>query len=603
MEFGGFLEKWREYLNGDAPRTDSHLNQANNEYSEEDLRCATQGFDKSCLLGSGSFGQVYKGTMNDGTEVAIKVLQVPEEGGFEDEVRVLSRFRHPNLVILMGFARHAATGWRSLIYEFCAGGDVAQRLSRSRHRKELFGGRERLSAALDAACGLSHLHNMTPRAFHRDIKSQNILLDKNGTAKMADFGLACLSSASQHKVHRVGGTVGYACPEYLRTGLITEGAEVYSFGMVLLELLTGVPPAICRPGGQSGEYNYLVDWLQGSSEKVQQMLDQTASFAPRTAEAMSELAFRCTRLPSTERPLFKQLVEELRKLLSALAEVGRPTEVVSTPAVAASPPSSELTQAFAKGTAVEAPFRGGPLWFQGWVVNHKQNGIAVVRYNDGRPPSAWCQEEDVPFASLRGAPGASYVAPTPAVAEIGHPQLGGVKVCRGGRLERVAGSVKSSEENIVIGQVNIVIWAFEVRRSWFQVCRCHDYFFSLYSAQLIWKDVQTRVSRKHFKLSCRILSLGDGRSQPAWFVSCLSRNGLLVNGSYVGPDAEQRIEHGAQLGLGVETLAPSKSQPASMASVATAAAWRPPAVKPFLVFELEVLDQTQRADPKTIMPV
>ncbi|CAE7563274.1 unnamed protein product [Symbiodinium natans] len=285
MEFGQFLEKWREYLNGDAPRTDSHLNQANNEYSEEDLRCATQDFDKSCLLGSGSFGQVYKGTMKDGTEVAIKVLQVPEEGGFEDEVRVLSRFRHPNLVILMGFARHAATGWRSLIYEFCAGGDVARRLSRSRHHKELFGGRERVSAALDAACGLSHLHNMTPRAFHRDIKSQNILLDKNGTAKMADFGLACLSSASQHKVHRVGGTVGYACPEYIRTGLITEGAEVYSFGMVLFELLTGVPPAVCRPGGRSGEFDYLVDYLQGSPEKVQQMLDQTASFVPRAVEA------------------------------------------------------------------------------------------------------------------------------------------------------------------------------------------------------------------------------------------------------------------------------------------------------------------------------
>jgi len=615
MEFGGFLEKWREYLNGDAPRTDSHLNQANNEYSEEDLRCATQGFDKSCLLGSGSFGQVYKGTMKDGTEVAIKVLQVPEEGGFEDEVRVLSRFRHPNLVILMGFARHAATGWRSLIYEFCAGGDAAQRISRSRHRKELFSGRERLSAALDAACGLSHLHNMTPRAFHRDIKSQNILLDKNGTAKMADFGLACLSSASQHKVHRVGGTVGYACPEYLRTGLITEGAEVYSFGMVLLELLTGVPPAICRPGGQSGEYNYLVDWLQGSSEKVQQMLDQTASFAPRTAEAMSELAFRCTRLPSTERPLFKQLVEELRNLLSALSEVGRPTEVVSTPVVATSPPSSELTQAFAKGTAVEAPFRGGPLWFQGWVVNHKQNGIAVVRYNDG-------QEEDVPFTSLRGAPGTSFVAPTPTpVTERGPPSsppsLPATLIADAGNgLPRTldpepraqvpalpAWQLKSVyAEGVALSALPEVHRAVAAEGSELVMGRMVQ-AGGFWDALVPEKDLQTRVSRKHFKLSCRMLSLGDGRRQPAFFVSCLSQNGLLVNGRYMGPDVEQRIEHGAQLGLGVETLATSKSQPASMMSVATAAAWRPPAVKPFVVFELEVLDQAQRADPKTIVPV
>lgn len=79
--------------------------------------------------------------------------------------------------------------------------------------------------------------------FHRDIKSPNILLDKNGTAKMADFGLACLSNSLAHRVVRASGTVGYACPLYVRRGVVTEGSEVYSFGMVLLELLTAHPPA------------------------------------------------------------------------------------------------------------------------------------------------------------------------------------------------------------------------------------------------------------------------------------------------------------------------------------------------------------------------
>ncbi|CAK9017600.1 Receptor-like protein kinase ANXUR2 [Durusdinium trenchii] len=109
----GFLDRWKSdwidpalnYIEG-RPKTDSHLNEASNEYSEEEIKASTKNFDPSCLLGSGTFGSVYRGTMNDGTEVAIKVLHVPEEAGFEEEVQVLSRFRHPNLVILMGFARH-----------------------------------------------------------------------------------------------------------------------------------------------------------------------------------------------------------------------------------------------------------------------------------------------------------------------------------------------------------------------------------------------------------------------------------------------------------------------------------------------------------------
>eukprot|EP00435_Cladocopium_sp_Y103_P064360 s313_g26.t1 len=115
--FGGFLERWKtdwidpalNYIEG-RPKTDSHLNEASNEYSEEEIKASTKNFDRSCMLGSGTFGSVYRGTMYDGTEVAIKVLHVPEEAGFEEEVQVLSRFRHPNLVILMGFARHAECG-------------------------------------------------------------------------------------------------------------------------------------------------------------------------------------------------------------------------------------------------------------------------------------------------------------------------------------------------------------------------------------------------------------------------------------------------------------------------------------------------------------
>eukprot|EP00927_Polykrikos_kofoidii_P059605 TRINITY_DN54750_c0_g1_i1.p1 TRINITY_DN54750_c0_g1~~TRINITY_DN54750_c0_g1_i1.p1 ORF type:complete len:1083 (+),score=178.75 TRINITY_DN54750_c0_g1_i1:188-3436(+) len=318
----GIFERWKTdwiepalgYIEGQRPKTDSHLNDVSIEYPEADLRAATNDFDPSVLLGSGTFGSVYKGTMRDGTEVAIKVLQVPEEAGFEEEVKVLSRFRHPNLVILMGFARHNETGGRSLIYEYLAGGDVSKRLQRSRKGTENFQWNFRISALLDAASGLSHLHNLPVRAFHRDIKSPNILLDRNNTAKMADFGLSCVSISSEHKVAQASGTVGYACPEYIRTGVITEFSEVHSFGMVILEVLTGAPPAVQRPD-RPNEFCYLTDHLGGSIGKAVRMLDPSGNFPPALSQLLAETAFRCINDVPTERPLFKTLVEDLRRMV------------------------------------------------------------------------------------------------------------------------------------------------------------------------------------------------------------------------------------------------------------------------------------------------
>merc|ERR1719498_233781 len=130
-------------------------------------------------------------------------MDVPESSGFMEEVRLLSKFRHPNLVILMRFAR--CGNQRFLIYELCRGGDVYHRLQKCTKRGAPFSWEQRISVAFDAACGLSHLHNSTPKVFHRDIKSPNILLDKNGNAKMADFGLAFLSNSSAHRVKQASG--------------------------------------------------------------------------------------------------------------------------------------------------------------------------------------------------------------------------------------------------------------------------------------------------------------------------------------------------------------------------------------------------------------
>jgi len=296
--------------------SDASLNALSLEYSYAELQQATRNFEASSQIGHGSFGGVFRGIQKDGTEVAIKVLDVPEEGGFEEEVRVLSKFRHPNLVILMGFARESSR--RFLVYELLAGGDVYRRLQKCCLENVAFSWRQRISVAFDAACGLSHLHHATPKVFHRDIKSPNILLDRNGTAKMADFGLACLSQNSTHKVKQASGTVGYACPFYVQRGVVTEGSEVYSFGIVMLELLTASPPAYVTQGSDgSQQYQFLVTHLNGDLRVATSMADPKAQWPQQVSTDFSKLAFKAISMTEDVRPGFADVVNVLRGMRDA----------------------------------------------------------------------------------------------------------------------------------------------------------------------------------------------------------------------------------------------------------------------------------------------
>jgi len=337
-----------------APFADSSLNQISLEYTYTELRDATRNFSESMKLGAGSYGGVYKGVLLDGTEVAIKVLDVPDEAGFEEEVKVLSKFRHPHLVILMGFARHGPQ--RLLVYEMLAGGDVHKRLQRSCLEGVPCLWHERVSIALDAACGLSHLHHSTPKVFHRDIKTPNILLDKNGTAKMADFGLACLSNASAHRVKQASGTVGYACPLYVQRGVVTEGSEVYSFGMVLLELLTASPPAYMGPpegggaGGGGAQIQYLANHINGSLRTALSLADAKANWPPQIARTLCELALSCIRMREERRPNFAEMVRNLRALNDSASSMK------SGPSV---PPSLQLNPMVGQAATSMAPMGVG----------------------------------------------------------------------------------------------------------------------------------------------------------------------------------------------------------------------------------------------------
>lgn len=291
-----------------APPTDAVLNRLSQEFDFQEIREATQQFSAAHRLGEGTYGTVFRGTLRDGTEVAIKALASPKEGGFREEVEVLSRFRHPNLVILMGFARNGRE--RYLVYELLPGGDVHSRLN-----KDLsFTWEKRLNVVLDCALGLSHLHGSRPQVFHRDVKTQNMLMDKNGTGKVADFGLACLAQPNQRSliVRETSGTLGYADPLYIRSGEITERSEVYSLGMVLLEVLTGRPPALQHP---NGKIEYQFDHLNGDLRKLLAMVDRRGRWPQLMAEYVGHLALQCTCEQAKFRPSFVEIVTQLRKWL------------------------------------------------------------------------------------------------------------------------------------------------------------------------------------------------------------------------------------------------------------------------------------------------
>mmetsp|Transcript_40261 Transcript_40261/g.110763 ORF Transcript_40261/g.110763 Transcript_40261/m.110763 type:complete len:882 (-) Transcript_40261:84-2729(-) len=623
----GILERWKNdwidpalgYIEGTRGQTDSHLNDVSIEYPEDDVRTATRDFDFGCMLGSGTFGMVYKGTMRDGTEVAIKVLQVPEEAGFEEEVKVLSRFRHPNLVILMGFARHEKTGGRSLIYEYLAGGDVSKRLQRCRQNQDTFEWWSRLSVALDAASGLSHLHNLPVRAFHRDIKGPNILLDKNGTAKMADFGLSCMSRFAQHKVAQASGTVGYACPEYIRSGVITEGSEVHSFGMVLLELLTGAPPAVQKPD-KPNEFCYLVDHLQGNAANVMSMLDPTGHFTPSVSHRLTDISFKCITSNPAERPLFKQLVEELRQLMQEEgrhegpqlppgpqdASAGR-RQLKQQPTLPPQPRPSlpqgasvgggahllpMVPAGLAVGYAVEARWRGGLGWFRGQIARSNGNGTFAVRYDDNdfedSVPAHHIRLPDKHMAQPQAYPGHNHVRRVTPSPRQGH---GTVPQAQGGpsppRPTTPAPPPQQSPPKQVVAvhaqadgpglgpppqqrqqrpvQAHVVgdkcpdgrlicVFAESVELGMLAESQRTIEFPAQANEMVVGRTAQPAmfwdtlvpdrrlhgtVSREHLKVTRKLTS-----ESTAYYLSCLSLNGLLLNGEFIRQGTEERrLQH------------------------------------------------------------
>ncbi|XP_074563612.1 putative serine/threonine-protein kinase PBL7 [Curcuma longa] len=292
-------------------------------FTYKELEQATEGFSESNVIGNGGFGLVFRGTLNDGTVTAIKMLQREGKQGerdFRTEVDLLSRLHSGHLVGLIGYC--ADQHHRLLVFEYMPNGNLQHHLhpqSKNQNHRPLDWW-TRLSIALDCARALEFLHEHTvPAVIHRDFKCSNILLDHNCRAKVSDFGMAKVGSdkINGQILTRVLGTTGYVAPEYASTGKLTTKSDVYSFGVVLLELITGrVPIDPARPQGE----HVLVSWALPrltNREKVMDMVDPVLSgqFSKKELIQVAAIAAVCVQAEADYRPLMTDVVQSLIPLV------------------------------------------------------------------------------------------------------------------------------------------------------------------------------------------------------------------------------------------------------------------------------------------------
>ncbi|EES14682.1 hypothetical protein BDA96_07G074300 [Sorghum bicolor] len=211
-------------------------------FSYHEMRKATHDFSRANKIGEGGFGSVFRGKLKDGTIVAVKVLSASSRQGireFVTELTAISDIVHENLITLVGCC--AEGSHRILVYNYIENNSLSYTLLGSGRSNIRFNWRARVKIAVGVARGLAYLHEeIRPPIIHRDIKASNILLDKDLTPKISDFGLArLLPPNATHVSTRVAGTIGYLAPEYAVRGQVTKKSDIYSFGVVLLEIVTG----------------------------------------------------------------------------------------------------------------------------------------------------------------------------------------------------------------------------------------------------------------------------------------------------------------------------------------------------------------------------
>ncbi|XP_062230148.1 PTI1-like tyrosine-protein kinase At3g15890 [Phragmites australis] len=286
-------------------------------FSYKELHAATNGFSEENKLGEGGFGSVYWGKTSDGLQIAVKKLKATNnskaEMEFAVEVEVLARVRHKNLLGLRGYC--AGADQRMIVY------DYMPNLSLLSHLHGQFAGevqldwKRRINVAVGSAEGLVYLHHeVTPHIIHRDIKASNVLLDSDFAPLVADFGFAKLvPEGVSHMTTRVKGTLGYLAPEYAMWGKVSGACDVYSFGILLLELISGRKPIERLP---SGAKRTITEWAEPliARGRLGDLVDPRlrGAFDAAQLARVVECAALCVQGESDRRPDMRTVVRILR---------------------------------------------------------------------------------------------------------------------------------------------------------------------------------------------------------------------------------------------------------------------------------------------------
>uniref|UniRef100_A0A1J3DF87 non-specific serine/threonine protein kinase n=1 Tax=Noccaea caerulescens TaxID=107243 RepID=A0A1J3DF87_NOCCA len=294
-----------------------HLGQLR-RFSLRELLVATDNFSNKNVLGRGGFGKVYKGRLADGSLVAVKRLKEERTKGgelqFQTEVEMISMAVHRNLLRLRGFCMTPTE--RLLVYPYMANGSVASCLRERPEGNPALDWPKRKYIALGAARGLAYLHDhCDQKIIHRDVKAANILLDEEFEAVVGDFGLAKLMNYNDsHVTTAVRGTIGHIAPEYLSTGKSTEKTDVFGYGVMLLELITG-QKAFDLARLANDDDIMLLDWVKEvlKEKKLESLVDAEleGNYVATEMEQLIQMALLCTQSSSLERPKMSEVVRML----------------------------------------------------------------------------------------------------------------------------------------------------------------------------------------------------------------------------------------------------------------------------------------------------